>query len=67
MASLNYAMEANVNRYLAAHGDAQRLRMKLGRSQMTENALVMTVEARWVDAPEVEQRIGARYLQREGD
>jgi hypothetical protein len=67
MASLGSAYLRETNRYLAAHGHAKRIRMNARNARKTENALVFTLEAEVFDAPEVEQRIGERYLQREGD
>lgn len=67
MASLNLGVQGAANRYLAAHGHAKRIRMNARNARKTENALVFTLEAEVFDAPEVEQRIGERYLQHEGD
>ena len=60
------------NRRLRAWGHPQRLRVTrfaMRPVRVESGALIMdvTLDAEAVDAPEVERRIGERYLQREGD
>ena len=58
----------DANRILRAAGHPQRLRLELFELGLNdEGNYAIEVVARWVDAPEVERRIGERYMQHDGD